>query len=113
MIPYLYIQCDSNIIPVDNKEKICNPSVVLFSSDNIAHKVSRPIAFDSWVKFDLKNILISELVIEGRYLIDDISIMYDSDLDNQVNSKDQIGLAKILEQVIDDILEKNVEQDDP
>lgn len=61
---------------------------------------------DKWQKIIPKQINTTSLKISGPVYIDDIQVNYDSELDTEGTDKENFGLAKILEQVIDEILDK-------
>ena len=72
----------------------------------------KTIKVNKWEKIIFNRFVGNTLIIGGKILIDDISIMYDSDLDQDPTKNDNVGLSKILEQVIDDILESKTNNED-
>ncbi len=61
---------------------------------------------NTWQKIIPKQLNTTSLKISGPIYIEDIQINYDSELDTEGSAKENFGLAKILEQVIDEILDK-------
>ena len=45
-------------------------------------------------------------------MIEDISILYDSDLDTEGSNNDNFGLSKVLEQIIEEMLDKTPMEDE-
>ncbi len=66
----------------------------------------------SWTKITPKSYIINTLILPKDYMYDDISIVYDSDLDGNSQGT-QKGLSKMLEQVIDEIMDKKIANQDP
>lgn len=58
-----------------------------------------------WTKITPKQAIIDSLWLPREFLYDDISIIYDSDFDNN-SIQQEIGLSEMLDKVIEEIMEK-------
>lgn len=108
----MYLKCDPERSEYIEKNRCVIPVVfkIVRNQPTIVRKIYANN--DTWTKLDGEPIMnVMDIEFQGLGLVDDISIMYDSDLDAEPNANNQVGLAKILEQVIDEILEKKIEKD--
>lgn len=105
----LYVKCDKS---ASKDGSMCDTSIKgLIGKRLVMHNVKK-IPIDKWIKITLDTSeTFTDLILKGSFAYDDINISYDSDLDSERSDNDNIGLAKILEEVIEDILEKKGEDE--
>ena len=81
-------------------------------NDILRETQSITASVDEWTKAVLHNTIGNTLEISGKSHIDDINIIYNSEQDKEASKNNNLGLSKILEQVIDDILDSKTNNDE-
>lgn len=100
IISYFYVKCDGKRVRL-NENCHFRYSMKEYNLDFTF------VLDDKWKKINVERKAVKSFIIDGPVLIDDISINYDSDNDDDVSKNNNTGISKIIEEVIDDLLQKN------
>jgi hypothetical protein len=104
-IQNLLAKCDTNKYKPNDT---CKMSLTYFPR----HSQTFDLSADSWTKITPKQQNTNILTITSGVMIEDIAILYDSDLDTEGSSNENFGLAKVLEQIIEEMLDKTPMEDE-
>ena len=83
-----------------------------FRYEQPAFTIAKRLGVNNWTNIYLKNVLIDTIQLPIDFHYDDINISHDSQNDEDSDSKENPYLAKLLQTVIDEIIDKKNNADE-
>lgn len=108
-IQYLYVSVDKEKINLKNNPELENHSFKGYYNNKLEYTINNKVYSNKWTKVVPRQSPITAIQLNKNYIYDDISILYDSDYDLDGDMQKN-GLYKMLEQVIDELVESNEDE---